>query len=162
MRWAKPGWETEQGQGVSHLAPQNTLGILLIKVVLLLLYNSQRDWQKGEQIVCLPSDKEHWLRSTEMVSNVGSCIFWPQRGTTCPALISGEFLMAKWRILWRFQEKYRCPGQLSLFQATREAVTQYIMACLGCQQSHTVPGQSPAWPQCLHHTTVAKAHQLHS
>lgn len=62
-------------------------------------------WQKGRQIVCLPSDKERWLYSTKVVSNIGFCIFWPKRGTTSPALISGEFLMSKWRILWRFQEK---------------------------------------------------------
>lgn len=34
-------------------------------------------WQKGRQIVCLPSDKQHWLCSTEMISNMGFCIFWP-------------------------------------------------------------------------------------
>lgn len=119
-------------------------------------------WQKTRQIVCLPSDKEHWLHSSEMVSNMGFCVFWPQRGTTSPARISGEFLMSKWRILWRFQDKYRHPGQLSLSQASRKAVTQYIMACLGCQQSHTGPRQSRVWALQLHRATVAKAHQLHS
>lgn len=35
------------------------------------------------------------------------------------------------------------------------------MACLGCQQSHTGPGQSPAWTLQLHHAAVAKTHQIH-
>lgn len=34
-------------------------------------------WQKGRQIVGLPSDKQNWLCSTEMISNKCFCIFWP-------------------------------------------------------------------------------------
>lgn len=35
------------------------------------------------------------------------------------------------------------------------------MVCLDCQQSHTGPGQNPAWALGLHYTTEVKAHQLH-
>lgn len=119
-------------------------------------------WQKSRQIVCLPSDKQNWYVPLRWYLIRAFVCFGPKHGTTSPALISGELLKSKWRILWRFQEKYRHSGQLSFFRATQEAVTQCIMACLGCQQSHTGPGQKPAWALWVHYITEAKAHQLHS
>lgn len=153
MRWRRPGWETEQGLFLPFGPSKHTWDSHKKGGSPHTLQQPERwaAWQKGRQIVCLPLDKEHWLYSTEMVSNMGFCIFWPKHGTTSPALISGEFLMSKWRILWRFQEKYRHPGQLSLSQATWEAAIQYIMACLGHQQSHwprTKCCLSPMAPSC--------------
>lgn len=119
-------------------------------------------WQKGRQIVCLPSDKQHWLCSTEMISNMGFCIFWPSAWHPFSCSHLWRALKIQVTHFVEISRKIQAFWTAFLFQGYTGSCNSIHNGLPWLSTEHTGLGQNPAWALWLCYTTVAKAHQLHS